>query len=312
MNNLKIQTTMNYDIIGDIHGHADTLEKLLQKLGYQLQNGIYSHPERKVLFLGDFIDRGPKIRETLHIAKNMCDSGNAYAIMGNHEFNAICFHEPDLKNGGFYRKHSFKKINQHLETLKQFQGFEKELKDFIKWFRTLPLFLEFENFNCVHAYWDQKQIDWFKNKYTNFKYLTNEFLTLFSDDQSLEHTFIEETLKGKEYQLPEGVSFNDKDGQNRDKCRLTWWQPKDKRTYYKDILQLCPSNFGNKKVTETNLFINSPNKPTFFGHYWLKGEPSIENNKAICLDYSVAKKGKLVAYRFNNEKVLSNENLIYV
>ena len=66
---------MNYDIIGDIHGHADELEELLQKLGYQLRDGVYSHPEnRKVIFLGDYIDRGPKIRETLHIVKNMCVS----------------------------------------------------------------------------------------------------------------------------------------------------------------------------------------------------------------------------------------------
>ena len=104
---------------------------------------IYSHPEqRKVVFLGDFIDRGPKIRETLHIAKNMCDAGNAYAIMGNHEFNAICFHTPNLEKGGFYRKHNFTEINQHYETLKQFQGFEVEWTQFLDWFRTLPLFLE--------------------------------------------------------------------------------------------------------------------------------------------------------------------------
>lgn len=83
---------MNYDIIGDIHGHADKLKELLHKLGYQSVDGIYLHAEgRKVIFLGDFIDRGPKIREVLHIAKNMCDNGYAIAIMGNHEFNAITF-----------------------------------------------------------------------------------------------------------------------------------------------------------------------------------------------------------------------------
>jgi len=289
---------MNYDIIGDIHGHADALEKLLQKLGYELDKGIYGHPKgRKVIFLGDFIDRGPKIRETLHIAKNMCDAGNALTIMGNHEFNAICFHEPNPEKGGFYRKHTFTEINQHYETLKQFQGFEDEWNTYLKWFRTLPLFLEFENFNCVHAYWDETQINWFKNKYKNFKYLTNEFLNLFSDENSKEYTFIEETLKGKEYQLPEGESFYDKDGNYRDRCRLRWWQSDEKRESYKDILLLCPAKFGNNIVVETDLFIDNANKPTFFGHYWLKGEPLIENNRAICLDYSVAKNGILVAFK---------------
>ena len=49
-----------YDIIGDIHGYADVLETLLRKLGYEKPTGIWRHPAgRKVLFLGDFIDRGP-------------------------------------------------------------------------------------------------------------------------------------------------------------------------------------------------------------------------------------------------------------
>lgn len=80
------------DIIGDIHGHADKLEELLTKLGYSKTNGIYSHLDRKVLFVGDYIDRGPKIRETLQIVRAMVDSGNAIALMGNHEYNALCFH----------------------------------------------------------------------------------------------------------------------------------------------------------------------------------------------------------------------------
>ena len=71
------------DFIGDIHGHADELTQLLKKLGYEQKNGSYCHPERKVLFVGDYIDRGPKIRETLEIVKRMVDNGNAIALMGN-------------------------------------------------------------------------------------------------------------------------------------------------------------------------------------------------------------------------------------
>ena len=55
------------DLIGDVHGHADELEELLRKLGYSKNDKVYSHPNRKVLFVGDYIDRGPKIRETLEI-----------------------------------------------------------------------------------------------------------------------------------------------------------------------------------------------------------------------------------------------------
>jgi len=56
-----------FDFIGDIHGHADKLEALLQKLGYAKTNGYYAHPTRKVLFIGDYIDRDPKIWETLEL-----------------------------------------------------------------------------------------------------------------------------------------------------------------------------------------------------------------------------------------------------
>jgi hypothetical protein len=57
------------DLIGDVHGHADKLEELLLKLGYSKNKGAFSHLDRKVLFVGDYIDRGPKIRETLEIVR---------------------------------------------------------------------------------------------------------------------------------------------------------------------------------------------------------------------------------------------------
>ncbi len=56
-----------YDVIGDVHGHADKLEHLLRQLGYaetpqpQHQRGqsLWSHPGRQAIFIGDLIDRGP-------------------------------------------------------------------------------------------------------------------------------------------------------------------------------------------------------------------------------------------------------------
>ena len=72
---------MSYDIIGDIHGHARTLEAFLLKLSYHLQDGVYRHPGRRAIFLGDFIDRGPHQAETLGIVRAMVDSGSAMAVM---------------------------------------------------------------------------------------------------------------------------------------------------------------------------------------------------------------------------------------
>lgn len=47
-----------YDILGDIHGQASTLEQMLLRLGYSDDSGVFRHSERKVVFFGDFIDRG--------------------------------------------------------------------------------------------------------------------------------------------------------------------------------------------------------------------------------------------------------------
>lgn len=97
-----------YDLIGDVHGCAHTLEHLLELLGYRLQAGVWRHPERVAIFLGDIIDRGPRIRESLHIVRDMVQAGHALCIMGNHEFNALGWMTPALPESGheFMREHT--------------------------------------------------------------------------------------------------------------------------------------------------------------------------------------------------------------
>ena len=125
-----------YDLIGDIHGHADELVQLLDTLGYKKSRGVYGHPERKVIFLGDFIDRGPKIRQVLEIVRPMIEEGKALAVMGNHELNALAYHTEDPeKSGEFLRRHEEKNVHQHHKTVEQLKP--DELVTYLKWFRTL-------------------------------------------------------------------------------------------------------------------------------------------------------------------------------
>ena len=86
-----------FDVIGDIHGHADALTRLLEAMGYREHEGVYRHDSRTVVFLGDFVARGPQQREVLRIARSMVTAGTARAIMGNHEFNAIAYATPHPK-----------------------------------------------------------------------------------------------------------------------------------------------------------------------------------------------------------------------
>ena len=301
------------DLIGDIHGHADELEELLLKLGYKKIDGVYSHPGRKVLFVGDYIDRGPKIRETLLIVKSMVDRGNAIALMGNHEYNALCFHFQETE-GGHLRKHLIKNIIQHYDTLKQFQNRQKEYEDYLDWFKTLPLYYETETFRAVHACWDQNNIDLLKKTLVNDR-LTDDLIIQSVKSGTKLNEAIDQTLKGKEMKMPEGLHFIDKDGTERTEIRIKWWEDPTMMTYRSisvEPLEILPERPIELAGSDPIKFYGENEKKVFFGHYWLRGQPSLYKDNICCLDYSVAKGGKLVAYRLNGESILDGKNLTYV
>lgn len=87
-----------FDIIGDVHGCADELERLLARLGYRVaeqgppgqRHYEVQPPEgRRALFLGDLVDRGPRTPDVLRLVRGMTEAGNALCLMGNHEARLI-------------------------------------------------------------------------------------------------------------------------------------------------------------------------------------------------------------------------------
>ncbi len=76
-----------FDLIGDVHGCADELEELLDLLGYTAgENGMRRHPQRrKAVFLGDLVDRGPRVPDVLRIVMDMVQAGAALCVPGNHD-----------------------------------------------------------------------------------------------------------------------------------------------------------------------------------------------------------------------------------
>jgi protein phosphatase len=90
-----------FDIIGDVHGCCDEMEELLGRLGYEvvaaspgmpnLAGGpAYAHPDgRKAIFVGDLVDRGPRILDSVRLVATMIGSGSALCVPGNHDMKLL-------------------------------------------------------------------------------------------------------------------------------------------------------------------------------------------------------------------------------
>lgn len=304
-----------FDLIGDIHGHADELVQLLKELGYQKARSVYGHPERKAIFLGDFIDRGPKIRQVLEIVRPMIEEGKALAVMGNHELNALAYHTEDREESGQYlRRRSPKNEKQHRQTVDQLKP--QELRSYLEWFRTLPMWLDLDGLRAVHACWDEDAIAPIVPAIQAHRGATTEFLHAACTKGGPLFAQVEVILKGKEGKLPEGASFQDKDGHVRTEIRTRWYLAPNGHTYRTYALQSDEIDCDlplDDAVIEAAAPYPATSKPVFVGHYWLSAQrPELLADNVACLDFSVAKGGFLCAYRWNGERTLSNANFVWV
>jgi hypothetical protein len=306
---------MGYDIIGDVHGQADKLEGLLLGMGYRQKAGAYQHPSRKAIFVGDYIDRGPRQVDTYRIVRAMAESGNALAILGNHEFNAIAWHMPDpaeSENGLFLRpRHGemgAKNRHQHQEFLTEVEGSTVHA-EIVDWCLTLPLWLELPELRVVHACWHDGYMSELEPLLGPQRNLTPELMVRASRRDDLVFQAVEGLTKGLEVPLPDGHSFLDKDGYERRNVRVRWWD--EKRSSFRD-LALMPEEerraLPDTTVPGSSRPVYDKKKPVFFGHYWLKGQPTLQSEKMACVDYSAGKGGPLVAYRWEGEENLRTSN----
>jgi hypothetical protein len=301
----------SYDLIGDIHGHHAKLLHLLQHLGYQPHGSTFSHPSgRKVIFLGDYIDRGPAVRQTLHTVRGMVDAGDAHAIMGNHEYNAVCWHTPNGA-GGWLRKHSAERDGGHGITMAQFAGLDAEWVEWMEWMKRLLMTIDLGELRAVHASWDTAAIRLIGGR----SIMADDFLHLSAKHDTDEYLAVEVLLKGPEIDMPPGHFFTDKEGISRRSVRVRWWD-------IPEAAQLShlamPEPFevpGDAAAHDLRRIPNyAPDEPpVFFGHYWLppkRTRAPLAPNIA-CLDYSAAfGDNPLTAYRWDGERALSAEKFV--
>ena len=279
---MHLDPARGYDLIGDIHGCAKTLERLLSSLGYRQQAGVWQHPKRMAIFLGDLVDRGPRIREALHLVRDMVTAGQALCIMGNHEFNALAWSTPAAPGSGrqFVREHTPRHARLIKETLEQFDAYPAEWQGFLDWFYELPLFID-----AGHG--------------------------------SFANTALDRLLRGTDMRLPHGMTLTSDDGFTRAHFRTKFWE-EDPQTYgdivfQPDALPELAAQMPLSEMQKTELLKYGADQPLLFvGHYWRSGKPAPIRSNLACLDYSAVLNGKLVAYRLDQETRLEASKFVWV
>lgn len=306
--------TSALDVVGDVHGQFDKLVGLLRYLGYRETSGAWRHQNRTAVFVGDLIDRGPQQLATIELVRAMVDAGAAQCVMGNHEFNAIAWVTPDPEHPGKYLRDHHRPGNreQHQAFLDVVEGTPRQ-REITDWFRTLPLWLDLPGLRVVHACWHQPSIDLLQRAMGSSQRLTDEMILVGSRKGHPIYAAIEIVCKGLEVELPPGISFKDKEGKIRHEVRVRWWE-EDLSTYRKAAIG--PSG-DMEMIPDAPMpaeWVGHPyvGPPVLFGHYWFSGTPRVISSRFACLDYSAARDGPLVAYRWDGEAELSSEKMAWV
>jgi len=126
--------------IGDIHGCKKTFKKLIKK-------NLEVSRDDEIILMGDLVDRGPRIRETIdYILKLQSKGYNIKSLIGNHEWLLL----ESIESGEMF---DLWMQNKALTTLKSFQVNDAAHipEIYLKFFREMPYYIETENFVLVHG-----------------------------------------------------------------------------------------------------------------------------------------------------------------
>lgn len=301
MGNLE-PTNGGLDIIGDVHGQLDALVELIQRLGYEGDGR--RHPEgRRLIFIGDLVDRGPNSFEVAELVRRLCEAGQALCLLGNHELNLV-----EWRHG-----RTGPKSSNH-DTIEDIQTNRTRWEPVLDFFEGLPVALELSDLRVTHAVWHQGCFDalapalsapcpehTLAEAWADFVRLHAAFEGGRLRDGVPQEPYedqwekaLEVFVKGYESLAPE--PFRDNDGALRDKVRTEWWKPvysevpRDKRIVFGHYWNMPPI------PTSHDAFV--PPFPS--GHpelrRWFKaqheavaaeGRHSVpENVKAVCVDYN--------------------------
>jgi hypothetical protein len=274
-------------------------------LGFRREQGslgqeAWAHPDRwQAVFLGDFIDGGRENARVLDTVRAMVEAGQARAIMGNHELNALLFHTPshgtDASGDGWLRERNDANKKQHQTFLDEFPANassdvapprDARAREVLRWFMTLPLYIDLGPFRVVHAQWDPVAVAAVDARRPG-GLLASQDLPEVANCAEGFGASADRLLKGMEIPLPSGETFIDFHEKPRGQMRVKWWA-NGGRSYRNMALSVPnPDVLPDTPVPELDdlpLFGTSE-KPVFVGHYKMRGHPEVDAPHAACLDF---------------------------
>lgn len=283
------------DIIGDVHGEYGALCSLLFRLGY---DGNGNHPEgRRLVFVGDLVDRGPDSIAVAYLVRHLIQRGNAQAVIGNHELNLL---RPSKKGGPFPDKrhgnHWFQSLPEALvkgSSQINFQNLanEQNRQDLSAFFRTLPVALERDDLRVVHACWDQQSIDKIRARNTPLQDLFIEYEEQIIDSHPAQSTKIEQDLREQNLNpikvITSGLEKRAEEpyeagGKVRHLKRVQWW-----KSYTGPMVVF--GHYWRRREANPNVdpeTLSPPDKKTV--PYLFEDTPMFSTEgSTMCIDYSV-------------------------
>jgi protein phosphatase len=120
-----------FDVVGDVHGCRAELEHLLTELGYELERDAAGRPtgarhqDRRAIFVGDLVDRGPDTPGVLRLVMGMVAAGTAFCVAGNHEVKLL----KALRGRNVKRSHGLDASMEQLEA--ETEEFRAQVERFI-------------------------------------------------------------------------------------------------------------------------------------------------------------------------------------
>ena len=303
-----------YDIIGDVHGYATLLKKLLLQIGYTKTENGYAHPSRKAVFVGDFVNRGPEIRKTIRIIRKMVENGSAFAVIGNHEINAITYYLKD-KDGSPLIKSPGKNFLSLYKTINQFSAYSEEWKNHRDWIRELPLFLDLGEIRIVHACWSESAIELIKKAETEGVSRKSIFRKVYKKPKSALSKSVLTLTKGIDFKMPGDLKIINNKGVSPRTFRMRWWEEPLGKTFeemsFESKFELPQYEIPKQIIPQDEPYPNDA-PIVFFGHYCRHAGPHVIKSNLCCVDSCIAGTKILTAYQWHGEKVLDPNNLIHI